>query len=127
MSTSMEAVTTATVSLALEAASRRQQAFAANIANANVEGYTPLRLNFEAQLAQARDALRMQGTVRAEDLAAVRMELEPMLDPGGQPAKVQVDLQVAEMAANAVHYQALAQGLSRHMSIMATAVADGRK
>ncbi|MBE7367197.1 flagellar basal body protein [Ramlibacter pallidus] len=127
MSTPLEAVTTATVSLALEAATRRHQALAANIANANTEGYAPMKLSFETQLAEAREALRTHGTVSPAHLQAVRLELEPMLEEDGRVAKPSLDLQVAEMAANAVQYQALAQGLSRHMSIMATAVADGRK
>jgi flagellar basal-body rod protein FlgB len=123
----LEAITTATLSLAMEAASRRQQAIAANIANASTEGYTPVRLAFESQLAEARQALREKGSVDAFALAGVRMDLEPVLDASGQPAKVQLDVEVAEMARNAVQYQALAQGLSRHLSILAAAAADGKK
>ena len=123
----LEAVTTATLSLALEAASRRQQAIAANIANAGTEGYTPVRLAFEAHLAEARQTLKDKGSVDPFALAGVRMELEPVLDASGQPAKVQLDVEVAEMARNAVQYQALTQGLSRHLSILAAAAADGKK
>jgi len=127
MSYQTEAVTTATLSLALEAATRRHQAIAANIANANTEGYTPVKLSFEAHLAEARDALRAQGSVDLLSLSGVHMELEPVLDAQGNPAAVRVDAEVAEMAANAVHFQALTQGLSRHLSILATAAGDGRK
>ena len=123
----LEAVTTATLSLALDAASRRQQAIAANIANAGTEGYTPVRLAFEAHLAEARQTLKDKGSVDPFALAGVRMELEPVLDASGQPAKVQLDVEVAEMARNAVQYQALTQGLSRHLSILAAAAADGKK
>lgn len=127
MTQQLEAITTATLSLALEAASRRQQAFAANIANAATEGYTPVRVAFESQLAEARQALRDKGTVDAFALAGVRLEPEAVLDAEGQPAKVQLDVEVAEMARNAVQYQALTQGLSRHLSILAAAAADGKK
>lgn len=127
MSQQLEALTTATLSLALEAASRRHQAIAANIANAGTEGYTPVRLSFEAHLAQARQSIKDTGSVDPFALAGARMELEPVLDAQGQPAKVQLDAEMAELARNAVQYQALTQGLSRHLSILAAAAADGKK
>jgi flagellar basal-body rod protein FlgB len=122
-----EAVTTAALSLALEAATRRHQAIAANIANANTEGYAAVKLSFEKHLAEARNTLRDRGGIDPAALAGVRMELEPVLDAQGDPAPVRLDTEMADMAANAVHYQALVQGLSRHMSILAIAAGDGRK
>ncbi|HZY20750.1 MAG TPA: flagellar basal body protein [Ramlibacter sp.] len=127
MNQQLEAITTAALSLGLEAASRRQQAIAANIAHAGIEGYTPVRLAFESHLAEARQVLRDMGGLDPFALAGVRIELEPVLEADGQPAKVQVDVQMAEMARNAVQYQALTQGLSRHLSILAAAAADGKK
>ncbi len=120
-------ITIATVSLALEAAARRQETFAANLANANVDGYVPQRVAFEAQLAQARASLQEQGRVHPRDLERVTIELEPVLDAAGAPARVQLDVEVAEMARNAVQYQALSQGLSRHLSLLAAAAGDGRR
>ena len=127
MTHSLESLTTATVSLALDAASRRQQAIASNLANANVEGYVPRRLSFEAQLADARSSLARTGSVEPRDLEQVRPQLQPALDEQGLPQRVQVDAEMAEMARNAVHYQALAQGLSRHFALLAAAVSDGRR
>lgn len=127
MTQSLEAVTTAALSLGLQAASRRHEAIAANIANAATEGYVPVRLSFEDRLAEARQTLRDKGTVDEFALAGVRMEVQPATDAQGRPAKVQVDLEMAEMARNAVQYQALTQGLSRHLSILAAAAADGKK
>jgi flagellar basal-body rod protein FlgB len=124
---SLESVTTATLAKALEAASLRQQAIAANVANANSTGYAPLRLGFEAQLAEARANLRERGSVEPRDLEALRPALEPDVDDAGAPVPLQLDLQMAEMARNAVHYQALAQGLSRHFALLAAAAAEGRK
>jgi flagellar basal-body rod protein FlgB len=46
--------------------------------------------------------------------------------PGLSP-KVLLDLQVARMAQNGVHYQALVAGLTKHFAILSTAVSDGRK
>lgn len=121
---SLESLTTATVSLALDAAARRQQAIAANVANANTEGFAAVRVSFESQLTEARQSLRDRGSVQPGDLAGVRAELQT---GEGAPARVHLDLEMAEMARNAVHYQALAQGLSRHLAILAAAAGDGRK
>jgi len=127
MTQSIEALTTGALSLALSAAGQRHQALAANLANATAEGYTPVRLAFEASLADARQSLRERGSVDAQGLAAARIEIEPDVDASGQAAPVQVDAAMVELARNAVHYQALTQGLSRHLGIHAMAAADGRR
>ncbi|RYF36728.1 MAG: flagellar basal body protein [Comamonadaceae bacterium] len=127
MTQTIEALTTATLSLALSAAGQRHQAIAANMANASAQGYAPVRLAFETHLADARQALRERGTVDARSLAGVRLELEPDVDARGQAVPVQLDASMVELARNAVHYQALTQGLSRHMAIHALAAADGKR
>jgi flagellar basal-body rod protein FlgB len=127
MSTSLEAVTTSLLSLALEATSRRQQAITANVANVHAPGHVPLALSFESQLAQARQALAERGRVQPADLAGVRPQLDLRLDAQGQPVPVQLDLELAEMARNAVHHQALVQGLARHLGVLALAASDGRR
>lgn len=127
MSTSLEAVTTRLLSLALEAATRRHQAITANVANVHASDHLPLAVSFESQLVEARQALAERGRVQAADLAGVHPQLEARLDAHGQPVPVQLDLELAEMARNAVHHQALAQGLTRHLGVMALAVSEGRR
>jgi flagellar basal-body rod protein FlgB len=127
MTEGLEAITTATLGLALDAASLRQQAIAANIANHTTEGYVPQKLDFESQMQEARRVLNSSGSIDAFALAGVRLQLEPVLDAKGQPAKVQLDEQVADMAQNAVQYQVLARGLNRHFAILSSAVSDGRR
>jgi flagellar basal-body rod protein FlgB len=127
MTQSLEAITTATLGLALDAASLRQQAIAANIANHATEGYVPQKLNFEAQMEEARRLVNSKGTVDAFALAGVRLQLEPVVGAQGQPAKVQLDEQVADMAQNAVQYSILAKGLNRHFAILSSAVSDGKR
>jgi flagellar basal-body rod protein FlgB len=127
MPSPIEAVTVAALSAALATASQRQAALAANIANAASEGYVPLRLPFEAHLAEARATLREAGRLDLASAASLRAEAEPELDAAGQPAPVQLDVEVADLARNAVQFQALAQGLSRHLGLLALAAADGRR
>ena len=122
----IESVTTAALSAALDAASRRQAVTAANIANASTEGYVPLRVSFEAQLADARTAVEQRGWI---DQAALE-QLRGVRDVAAQPAitgPVTLDQEMTELARNAVQFQALLQGVSRHLSLMALAAADGRK
>ncbi len=128
MTEGLEAITTVALSLALDAASLRQQAHAANIANATTEGFVPLRVSFEAQLEDARSMLRAQGRIDAGVLEGVApsMQLaEP--DARGILPKVQLDLEMAGMAQNAAHYQTLLKALSKHYALLAAAVSDGKK
>ena len=123
----LEAVTTAALSAALDVASRRHAVAAANIANANTDGYLPLRLSFETQLAEARAILRERGVLDAAALDHLRSPPSLAIEGGDASGTVRLDAEMAEIARNAVHFQALAQGLARHFSIAALAVADGRK
>jgi flagellar basal-body rod protein FlgB len=123
----IESVTTAALSAALETASRRQAAVASNIANASTVGYVPLRLSFDAHLSEARGALRDKGMLDMAAAESLRAEPEPATEDGGQAATVQLDAEMSELARNAVEYQALVQGLSRHLGLMALAAADGRR
>ena len=122
----LESITAAALGLALDAASLRQRAIAANIANHATEGYIPQKLNFDAQMQEARRVLDGNGRLDAFALAGVHPQLEPMLDAQGQPAKVHLDEQVADMAQNSVQYQVLARALNRHFAILSSAVSDGK-
>jgi len=127
MTDGIEVVTRSALSLALDATSLRQQAIATNIANASAAGFQPLRVSFEAQLADARLSLREGGRVDPSTLGDVRPRIETALERQGVPAQVQLDVEAAAMARNAVHYQALAKGLSSHYAILSMAAGDGRK
>ena len=127
MTQGLEALTTAALGLALDAADMRQRAIAANIANHATAGYVPLKVNFESQMEEARRVLNSSGSVDAASLAGVRLELQPAVDARGQPMKVQLDAQVADMAQNGVQYQVLTRALTRHLAILYTAVSDGKR
>ncbi|MNR57844.1 flagellar basal body rod protein FlgB [compost metagenome] len=60
-------------------------------------------------------------------MSQVRPRIEAAVDEQGNVAQVQLDVDAAEMARNAVHYQALVKGLSRHFSILSMAVSDGKR
>lgn len=130
MSIGIEALTTISLSLALDAGSLRHQVIANNIANASVEGFVPQRLNFDAYVQDARRSLNERGRLDSQtliDMAAVRPSIEAVLGATGLPAKVQLDTEVSNMAQNAVQYQALLKGLSRHLGLLYTAASDGKR
>lgn len=122
-----EAITTRALSLALDAATLRQQAIASNIANANAAGYIPLRVSFNAEFDAVRRSLVDRGRTETDALGAVRMQLEPALDANGIAMPVELDAEVAALAQNTTHYQTLIRGLSRHFSMLASAVSEGKK
>lgn len=129
MTEGIEGVTTAALALALDAASLRQQAIAANIANADVEGYQPMTVDFESQLDAAQRDLGDGRMIAMDSLAGVAPRLAPDAPTGatGLPAKVSLDIEMARMAQNGVQYQALATALGKHFALMSLAVNDGRK
>lgn len=127
MPINVEALTTATLAKALDVTSLRQQAIAANIANASVAGYVPMRVNFETQLATLRESIQSTGTVDAAQLSEMEPRMELRLDSRGQPTEVKLDAEVADMAQNTVHYQALLAGLNRHYGLLSYAVSDGKR
>lgn len=116
-------VTTAVLQLALDAAAMRQSAHVQNLANISTPGYRPLQVDFESRLDGARRSLARQGTVDAASLS------------GSNPQFVQIDRQTApeldaeslRMAGNAVHFQALLRGVSRHLGVLGLAAADGKR
>ena len=122
MTSSIEALTTTALGAALDAASIRQQVIAANIANANVEGYVAHRVSFDTVLSAMGDA---RGTEALE--ASVTPRIEEVRDAQGHPQAVQLDAEVAELSRNQLQYQVLVAGLNKHFAILGAAASDGRR
>jgi flagellar basal-body rod protein FlgB len=116
------------VQLALDAAALRHLAISNNIANAGSPGYRRQRVNFEEQLGAIRAALAGgdavgQGLVR---------NVQPFLEPAAGAANglspvAALDMDVARLAQNTLHYQALLRAFSRHVAILSSAINEGRR
>jgi flagellar basal-body rod protein FlgB len=117
MNDNIDGITLQRVGLALDGALLRHQAIAANIANASTPGHRPLDIAFDSRLETIRAD---RGHPSPELPATPRIVARP-----GDSA-VQIDREMALMAANSLQYQALSTGLSRYLSIMASAASDGR-
>ncbi len=124
----IDPVTLAALGAAMDAASLRQQAGAANIANVNTAGYTPVRVKFEELMPSAGAALERNGRLAPQDLATPRLAVD-----GGQARVpygangVAIDQEVAGLARNALHYQALVKSLNGQYALVESALNDGRR
>lgn len=129
MSLPFEALTLPAVSLALDASLLRQQAIASHIAHAGTPGYRAPRLSFEAQLATA--GTRRSGAVAADAVTSDALVLTTHVTPpsvaGSDDGPVRLDREVAALAQNSTHHQLLLRGLARHLSVIASAVSDGKR
>lgn len=117
--------TTALLSLALDAATMRQQAIAQNIANANTPGYQPVGVRFDDHFADARQTLQQGRSVDMASLSGMRPVIS--VEPGTAGSAISLDMEVAKLSENALHHQVLLKALNRHLSIMSTAVNEGKR
>lgn len=109
------------VSRALDACALRHQVIAQNVANASVPGAAALTVRFEDLL----------GDVQAE-MAAGRVPSqgdipEPVVVPRAGGGAIALDDEMAALASNSLHYQALLKAMSRHLSILETATQEARR
>ena len=125
----IEGITNAALSLALDAASMRQQAIASNIANADVPDYRPMAVDFESQLESAQRDLDDGRALSMGDLDGVapRFAADPTLQPAGLSPRVALDMQMAALAQNGVQFQALTTALNKQFAMLSLAINDGRK
>ena len=122
-----EETTLALARVALDAASLRHEAISHNIANVNSPGFRPLRVDFERQLDALRGQLNSGAPLAQADLAGLRPVLERGPAPLDGDRSALLDMEVAAMAQNTVHYQALLKALDKHLAIIGTAVNEGKR
>lgn len=107
---------------ATDVSALRQSVYAANIANAQVEGYQRLEVTFDREverfaLAVASSPGRSQpGWLGPETTSVVRTD-----------EAVQLDQEMAAMAQNALRYQTLIGAFERTIATMRLAIREGRE
>jgi flagellar basal-body rod protein FlgB len=122
-------VTSQLVSVALDAALTRHAAIAANIANVDTPGYRPLATRFDQLVTE----LQGRVTDRSNDLATAR-DGERMRDslqslpivPDPLSTKVELDMQMAQLAKNTLQYQALLTAQGKLASLMQMVISEGK-
>ena len=123
----IDSVTMGVLRLALDAASLRHRVIAHNIANANTAEFAPLRVDFGEQFDALRSALGQSRPIDRGMLEGLRPAIEQDGFLSGATAGVALDLEVARLAQNTVHYQALIRGAAKHLSILGLAITEGKR
>jgi len=122
-------VTEQLVGLALDAALQRHEAIAANIANAEVEGYRPLTSRFdelvESLHSRVTDPSLDSSSARLIESLRGSLENQPwMMDPAA--SRVELDMQMANLARNSLQYQALLTASAKLAGLNDLAITEGK-
>lgn len=112
----------ALLSRALDAAALRQSVHATNIANVDAEGYRRLEVVYSAELQR----LNAGGPALDVNEALQWAQLEPVVVESAE-SQVRLDTEMAQMAENAVRYQALLGAIERTLGTLRYAARDGKE
>lgn len=123
----IESITTASLSLGLDAAALRHSVHVSNIANASVAGNRRMTVDDARQLSAAQAALARQGSAAGSSLAAVRFSVQPAPADADGSTAVKLDREMADLNANNVRYQLLINALNQHLGLLDLAVNDGKR
>lgn len=116
--------TVALLSLALDAASMRQQAIANNIANANTPGYQRIGVSFDSRIDELTRAVRSGQTPSLASIAAHHPMFETVATAGDTVA---LDTEMTALSENTLHHQVLLKALSKHFALLGTAINEGKR
>ena len=122
-----EAITVDLVKMALDAASMRHLTIANNIANANTAAYAPASVNFEQQMDTVRAALSNGDPVKSSMLSGIRPVIERGEPVGDADRTALLDTEMAKLAQNTIQYEALLKALGKHMSLIGSAISEGKR
>jgi flagellar basal-body rod protein FlgB len=117
------------VGLALDAALKRHEAIAANIANVGTDGYRPMTSRFDeiVQSLQGRvtDPALDASNARLVETSRSSLEEQPwMMDP--RTARVDLDMQMANLARNSLQYQALLTASAKLSGLKELVITEGK-
>lgn len=112
----------ALLSRALDAAALRQSVHATNVANVDTEGYRRLEVIYSAEQQRLNAATPAVDANEALAWAQAEPEVVESAD-----SHVKLDQEMAQMAENAVRYQALLGAIERTLGMLRTAARDGRE
>ena len=127
MTSPLLGITTDLVTLALDAASARQQVIAHNIANANTPGYIPYETRFDSQLDQLRAKLRNGENLSASDLQSFKPQIVPLAQESDLSPKVALDMEAAKLSESVLQYQAVTRAYNQMTSLLNIAINEGKR
>ena len=112
----------ALLSRALDTATLRQTVHATNVANVDTEGYRRLEVIYSAEI----ERLSAEGPALDANEALQWAQAEPEVVESAE-SKVRLDQEMAQMAENAVRYQALLGAIERTLGLLRYAAKEGRE
>jgi flagellar basal-body rod protein FlgB len=112
----------ALLSRALDAAALRQTVHATNVANVDTEGYRRLEVVYSAELQR----LNAAGPALDVNEALSWAQIEPEVVESTE-SRVRLDEEMAQMAENAVRYQAVLGAIERSLGTLRAAARDGKE
>lgn len=118
-------LTIAMLSKSLDAKALQQTLISSNIANANTDGYKPLRVDFDTKMAEL-DTL-VDSNAADSEIRAKLSTLSPAVVIDAEDDKVRIDKEMALMSQNSVEYKALLKGVKEKYAIMSLAINGGNK
>ena len=107
---------------AISGAAQRQQALAANLANANTPGYQRVDVDFHSSLTAALSSEDAKDSLHSVKFAA-RVDASSATRADG--SSVDVDSESAKLAANALEHQAAVQVAHARIGILKSAMGVG--
>jgi len=107
---------------AISGAAQRQQALAANLANANTPGYQRVDVDFHSSLAAALGSEDSKDALHSVKFAA---QVDSSGATRADGSSVDVDSESAKLAANALEHQAAVQVAHARIGILKSAMGVG--
>lgn len=109
---------------ALDVSSMRQDAISSNLANINTSDYKASRVVFNNHLAEAKNSVRMihtnEGHITPGDsLAITEEQRDTFVQDNGN--NVDIDFEMAELAANSIYYDSVVSQLNAKYQMMRNA------
>lgn len=107
---------------ALDVSALRQRAISSNLANINTPGFKANKVEFEGLLAKAREGISMKKTHKDHFGISKMEDIDPIEKRRGDTSfndnenNVDIDLEMTELAANELYYNALMKQLNRKLS-----------
>lgn len=107
----------------LDGLALRQEVIANNLANVNTPGFKRAVVSFEQELQSALKHRDVRSLYRVEPQITVQSQTS--LRPDGN--NVDIDMEMAELAANTLQYNAVARLLSGQFGLLRSAITEGRR
>ena len=107
----------------LDAYAVRHKAIAENIANVDTVGYRPLTVNFEENLQNAMQTPGVTGLrTKAGHIGIGKQLIEIQETPANEAAPVDIEQEMADLAANQIRFEFTAKTLSRQYEMLRASI-----